>query len=135
MDSRETYRYFAARREASAHADRSRGVRAGVGGDSDIAVGDDHARHDHDAGRARDSGGAVAHQLGDHAAQWREFRRVRESGHSFIRDFERASSLEDASAIARRSPPSPFTRIFTRAVNFLAEMKPGALRSADAHDS
>lgn len=66
--------------------------------------------------------------------KWREFRRVLDSGRTFMRDFERASSLEDASAVARRSPPSPFTRIFTRAVNFFAEMKPGALRSTEAHD-
>ena len=66
--------------------------------------------------------------------KWREFRRVLDAGHAFMRDFERASSLEDASAVARRSPPSPFTRIFTRAVNFFAEMKPGALRSTETHD-
>ncbi len=66
--------------------------------------------------------------------KWREFRRVHDAGRTFMRDFERASSLEDASAVARRSPPSPFTRIFTRAVNFFAEMKPGALRSTEAHD-
>jgi biopolymer transport protein TolQ len=66
--------------------------------------------------------------------KWREFRRVRDAGHTFIREFERSSSLEDASATARRSPPSAFTRIFTRAVNFFAEMKPGALRSTETHD-
>jgi biopolymer transport protein TolQ len=66
--------------------------------------------------------------------KWREFRRVMESGHTFIRDFERAASLEEASTVARRSPPSPFTRVFTRAVNFFAEMKPGALRSTETHD-
>jgi biopolymer transport protein TolQ len=66
--------------------------------------------------------------------KWREFRRVLESGHTFIRDFERASSLEDAGGIARQSPPSPFTRVFTRAVNFFAEMKPGALRSTETPD-
>ena len=66
--------------------------------------------------------------------KWREFRRVLDAGHAFMRDFERASSLEDASAVARRSPPSPFTRIFTRGVNFFAEMKPGALRSTETHD-
>ena len=66
--------------------------------------------------------------------KWREFRRVLESGHLFIRDFERASSLEDAGSLARRSPPSPFTRVFSRAVNFFAEMKPGALRSAEVAD-
>lgn len=61
--------------------------------------------------------------------KWREFGRVFDSGHHFIREFERASSLEDASDVARRVPPSPFTRVFTRGVNFFAEMKPGALRS------
>ena len=66
--------------------------------------------------------------------KWREFRRVFDSGHLFIRDFERAASLEDAGSVARRSPPSPFTRVFTRAVNFFAEMKPGALRSSETHD-
>jgi biopolymer transport protein TolQ len=66
--------------------------------------------------------------------KWREFGRVFAAGRTFMRDFERAASLEDASAMARRSPPSPFTRVFTRAVNFFAEMKPGALRSTDAHD-
>ena len=66
--------------------------------------------------------------------KWREFRRVLDAGHTFMRDFERSSSLDDASAMTRRSPPSPFTRIFTRAVNFFAEMKPGALRSTEAHD-
>ena len=66
--------------------------------------------------------------------KWREFGRVFAAGRTFMRDFERASSLEDASAMARRSPPSPFTRVFTRAMNFFAEMKPGALRSTEAHD-
>jgi biopolymer transport protein TolQ len=66
--------------------------------------------------------------------KWREFRRLLDSGRTFIRDFERAASLEEAGAVARRSPPSPFTRVFTRAVNFFAEMKPGALRSTEAHD-
>ena len=66
--------------------------------------------------------------------KWREFRRVLASGHTFIRDFERAASLEDAGTMARRSPPSAFTRVFTRAVNFFAEMKPGALRSTETRD-
>ena len=66
--------------------------------------------------------------------KWREFRRILDSGHTFMRDFERSASLDDASGAVRRSPPSPFTRIFTRAVNFFAEMKPGALRSTESHD-
>ncbi|MDQ3698903.1 MAG: MotA/TolQ/ExbB proton channel family protein [Gemmatimonadota bacterium] len=64
--------------------------------------------------------------------KWRELRRVFAAGRNFIRDFERAAGLEDATAISRRSPPSPFTRVFARALNFFAEMKPGALRGAEA---
>ena len=64
--------------------------------------------------------------------KWRELRAVFAAGRTFMHDFERASGLEDAGGIARRSPPSPFTRVFSRAVNFFAEMKPGALSDAQA---
>jgi biopolymer transport protein TolQ len=66
--------------------------------------------------------------------KWREFRRVLDAGQTFMRDFERSSSLDDASSLARRAPPSAFTRVFSRAVNFFAEMKPGALRSTENQD-
>lgn len=66
--------------------------------------------------------------------KWREFRRVLDAGQLFMRDFERSSSLDDASGLARRAPPSAFTRVFSRAVNFFAEMKPGALRSTENPD-
>ena len=63
-------------------------------------------------------------------AKWLEFRKVTRAGHTFMREFERSSGLDQASHFARRSPASPFTRVFSRAVNFFAEMKPGALREA-----
>lgn len=63
-------------------------------------------------------------------AKWLEFRGVTQAGHTFMREFERAPGLDQASQYARRSPTSPFTRVFSRAVNFFAEMKPGALREA-----
>jgi len=59
-----------------------------------------------------------------------EFRGVTRAGRTFMREFERSSGLDQASQYARRSPASPFTRVFSRAVNFFAEMKPGALREA-----
>jgi len=65
-------------------------------------------------------------------AKWREFRRVERAGRAFTREFERAPALEVAAGLARRSKPSPFTRAFSRSVNFFAEMKPGALRDAAA---
>jgi biopolymer transport protein TolQ len=53
---------------------------------------------------------------------------VFKAGQKFMREFERAAALEEVASLARRSEPSSFTRVFTRALNFFAEMKPGALR-------
>ena len=61
-------------------------------------------------------------------AKWVQLRAVFKAGHRFMRDFERVAALEEVASLARRSEPSPFTRVFTRALNFFAEMKPGALR-------
>lgn len=66
------------------------------------------------------------------ALKWRELRSVQTAGRSFTREFERAAGLEEADALARRVGSSPFTRVFARAINFFAEMKPGALRDAGA---
>ena len=63
-------------------------------------------------------------------AKWRQFRALEGAGRTFMHQFERVGGLEDATELARRSPSSPFTRVFTRAINFFAEMKPGALRDA-----
>ena len=63
-------------------------------------------------------------------AKWRQFRRLEGAGRQFVHEFQRAAGLEDATELARRSSSSPFTRVFTRAINFFAEMKPGALRDA-----
>lgn len=63
-------------------------------------------------------------------AKWRDLGAVFSAGHTFTREFERASSLEQVAEVARRAKPSPFTRVFSRALNFFAEMKPGALREA-----
>lgn len=65
-------------------------------------------------------------------AKWWEFRRVERTGRAFTHEFERAPALEVATGLARRSRSSPFTRVFSRGVNFFAEMKPGALRDAAA---
>jgi biopolymer transport protein TolQ len=63
-------------------------------------------------------------------AKWRQLRSVSAAGRTFMREFERVAALEEVSDLARRSRTSPFTRVFTRALNFFAEMKPGALREA-----
>jgi biopolymer transport protein TolQ len=61
-------------------------------------------------------------------AKWRQLSAAFRAGRTFMREFERASALQEVSDLARRSGSSPFTRVFTRALNFFAEMKPGALR-------
>ncbi|MFI5242791.1 MAG: MotA/TolQ/ExbB proton channel family protein [Gemmatimonadales bacterium] len=65
-------------------------------------------------------------------AKWFEFHRITKRGREFIYDFERTPSLDAAAGLTRRAKANPFTRVFTRAVNFFAEMMPGALRDASA---
>lgn len=66
------------------------------------------------------------------ALKWRELRNAAAVGRSFALEFERTHSLEEAAALARRGGGGPFARLTSRAVNFFAEMKPGALRDAQA---
>ncbi|MDQ8154475.1 MAG: MotA/TolQ/ExbB proton channel family protein [Gemmatimonadota bacterium] len=61
-------------------------------------------------------------------AKWLEFRRVAKASQAFMREFSRATKLEQAVAMARKSPSSPFNRVFARAVNFLQDT---ALRAED----
>ena len=63
--------------------------------------------------------------------KWWEFRRVRRESRDFTRDFERAQSLEEAAALARRTAPSAFTRVFDRAVQFLSETTPALAATPD----
>jgi biopolymer transport protein TolQ len=65
-------------------------------------------------------------------AKWLELRGVTRHGREFIKEFERTPSLDAAASLTRRARANPFTRVFTRGVNFFAEMKPGALRDASA---
>src|SRR5688572_20273400 len=59
-------------------------------------------------------------------AKWREFRAVRDASRSFMSEFEHQATLEQAQALAQRSNPSPFTRVFDRAVRFLPESRGAA---------
>src|SRR5512140_519930 len=48
-----------------------------------------------------------------------EFRRMTRASQDFMKEFSRANKLEQAVAMARKLPSSPFNRVFARAVNFL----------------
>jgi biopolymer transport protein TolQ len=63
--------------------------------------------------------------------KWLEFRRVRRAGDAFMRSFDRAQSLDEVSTLAKHAVDSPFTRVFERAVQFLAQTKPGLAASAE----
>jgi len=64
-------------------------------------------------------------------AKAREFRRVRKSGDVFLRDFEHASTLDEAARAAARSRPGPHTRVFARAIEFLQDVKPAMAGTAE----
>lgn len=58
-------------------------------------------------------------------AKWIEFRRVDSAGRRFMRDFERTTRIEQARSLVQRSPASPFTRVFARGMDFVAETRAG----------
>jgi biopolymer transport protein TolQ len=60
-------------------------------------------------------------------AKWLEFRRSAANAAPFLVDFARASKLEQVAGLSRRVKPSPYTRVFARAVQFLQETKPASL--------
>jgi biopolymer transport protein TolQ len=55
--------------------------------------------------------------------KWLEFARVRRASRSFTSEFERAARLEQAAGLARRARPSPYTRVFGRAMEFVSQTK------------
>ena len=52
--------------------------------------------------------------------KWRQFRATRVAMLSFSQEFKRATRLEQVTSLAKRSKPSPMTRIFARATEFLS---------------
>lgn len=53
-----------------------------------------------------------------------EFRRVSAAARLFLFEFETVERLEGASGLARRMPPSPYTRVTERALQFLTATRP-----------
>ena len=56
--------------------------------------------------------------------KWREYRTVERAGDTFVRQFEDAASVSEVESLARVSPASPFTRVFSRATTFLQQTTP-----------
>jgi biopolymer transport protein TolQ len=66
-------------------------------------------------------------------AKWIEFRRVRKASDAFLAEFLRASRLEQVVSMSKRVRPSPYTRVFARAVQFLHDTRPAGAEGGDAH--
>ena len=64
-------------------------------------------------------------------AKWREFRGVASASRDFVQGLEHASRLDDAAALAERADRNPFTTVFGRATQFLAETRPALGASPD----
>lgn len=64
-------------------------------------------------------------------AKWREFRRVRRNGDEFMREFEHATTLDEATRASARASASPHSRVFGRALQFLQETTPALAGSPE----
>src|SRR5437899_2607930 len=56
-------------------------------------------------------------------ALWRELARAQRTSLKFFRDFERASRLDEAGAIAKVTAPNALTRLFMRAAHFVSDTR------------
>lgn len=64
-------------------------------------------------------------------AKWIEFNRAEKAGREFMHEFEGVHTLDDAAAMAYRSPSSPQKGVLTRAVRFISETTPGLAATED----
>ncbi len=55
------------------------------------------------------------------------FRRIRKRGDKFFAALQRTTQLHEAYHVVMKLPPSPYGRLLREGVNFLSELKPGAL--------
>ena len=64
-------------------------------------------------------------------SKWWELRGAARASLAFENEFTRATRLDQVRTLAKRSPPSPFTRVFGRAAEFLHDLRAGANRGVD----
>ena len=64
-------------------------------------------------------------------AKWREFRRAGDAGERFMARFVEAQSVEEVGQLAHSSESSQYTRVFTRATQFLSQTTPALGATAE----
>jgi biopolymer transport protein TolQ len=63
--------------------------------------------------------------------KWRELRATDAAGRSFMRQFVLARSVDEAGRVAAGAKPSPFTRVFDRATQFMTQTTPALPPTAE----
>jgi len=64
-------------------------------------------------------------------AKWRELRSAERTSRLFADEFTRATRLEQVRSLAKRTPPSPFTRVFGRAADFLHDLRAASRQAGE----
>lgn len=64
-------------------------------------------------------------------AKWREFARVQRASRRFMEGFDRAHSLADVAALARKGGASPFVQVLERAERFMVDTRPAMAATPD----
>ena len=64
-------------------------------------------------------------------AVWRALGKAMSSAEKFTRDFESASRLEEAGALARRATPSALPRLLLRAIQFVSDARVGSQQARE----
>ena len=64
-----------------------------------------------------------------------EFRSLERASRRFVEDVERATKFEQAAVLARRAKASPFTRVDTRAADFLSDVRASQATTSNADNA
>lgn len=64
-------------------------------------------------------------------AKWREFGKVQRASRIFMQGFDKAHSLADVAALARKGRTSPFAQVLERAERFMADTRPAMAATPD----
>lgn len=60
--------------------------------------------------------------------KWWRFRQIKSQAARFFNELERTTRLKDAYHAVMKLPPSPYNRLFREGLNFVTELRPGAMR-------
>lgn len=61
--------------------------------------------------------------------KWWQFRRLNRQAERFFAEMERSTRLEEAYQHVMRQPGSPYTRLFSEAIQFYNELRPGGMKA------